>query len=40
MGQILPSDVLFITPSEVSGNLVILSEDKIWNHICKDTDLS
>lgn len=38
MGQILPSDVLFITHTVVSGNLVRLSESKIWNHICKDID--
>lgn len=38
--QILPSDVLFITHTEVSGNLVRLSEGKIWNHICKDIDFS
>ena len=38
MGQILPSDVLFITSTEVGGNLVRLSEGKIWKHIYKDID--
>lgn len=40
MGQVLPSDVLWVTPAEASGNTVRLSEGKNWNHICKDIGFS
>jgi hypothetical protein len=40
MGQILFSDLFFITPTEVSRNLVRLSGGKIGNHIYKYTDFS
>lgn len=40
MGQILPSDVLFITPTEVSGNLVRLFWGQNLESHLQDTDFS